>query len=168
MSPKDSHSLDTKSRKTPLFKGITENRPTIACANGRVLLSNWLPFIADFGHHRQVREEYRIRGEPVMDFYDVVGHVLELLQRQKRVSYRALKRQLSIDNDDIEDLKEEIIEAQRLGVDENGRILVWIGNQKHNQQPFPHRQRLSPSLLQRLSTSGNPFPTHPNTSPKRF
>jgi hypothetical protein len=62
-----------------------------------------------------------------MDFYDVVGHVLELLQRQKRVSYRALKRQFSIDDDYIEDLKEELIEAQQLAVDENGRILVWIG-----------------------------------------
>jgi class 3 adenylate cyclase len=62
-----------------------------------------------------------------MEFYDVVAQVLNLLQRQGRVSYRALKRQFGIDDDYIEDLKEEIIEAQQLAVDENGRILVWTG-----------------------------------------
>jgi hypothetical protein len=59
-----------------------------------------------------------------MDFYEVVGHVLALLQRQGRVSYRALKRQFDLDDEYIEDLKEEIIEAQQLAQDENGRILV--------------------------------------------
>ena len=43
-----------------------------------------------------------------MDFYEVVGQVLALLQRQGRVSYRALKRQFGIDDDFIEDLKEEL------------------------------------------------------------
>ena len=65
-----------------------------------------------------------------MDFYEVVGQVLELLQRQARVSYRALKRQFGIDDEYIEDLKEEIIEAQRLAVDENGRVLVWVGDEE--------------------------------------
>ena len=46
-----------------------------------------------------------------MDFYDVVGQVLELLQRQGRVSYRALKRHFGIDDDYLADVKEEIIEA---------------------------------------------------------
>jgi TOMM system kinase/cyclase fusion protein len=62
-----------------------------------------------------------------MDFYEVVEQVLVLLQRQGRVSYRALKRQFDLDDEYIEDLKEEIIEAQRLAVDENGRVLVWTG-----------------------------------------
>jgi hypothetical protein len=62
-----------------------------------------------------------------MEFYDVVGQVLKLLQRQGRVSYRALKRQFHIDDDYLGDLKAEIIEAQQLAVDEDGRILVWTG-----------------------------------------
>jgi hypothetical protein len=64
-----------------------------------------------------------------MDFYEVVGQVLALLQRQGRVSYRALKRQFGVDEAYIEDLKEEIIHAQRLAVDEDNRVLVWIGEQ---------------------------------------
>jgi hypothetical protein len=31
-----------------------------------------------------------------MDFYDVVGHVLELLQRQKRVSYTHFRHDFEI------------------------------------------------------------------------
>ena len=63
-----------------------------------------------------------------MEFYDVVGQVLDLLQRQKRVSYRALKRQLSLDDDYLEDVKEELIYAKKLAADEENRVLVWVGD----------------------------------------
>src|SRR5215510_3035153 len=62
-----------------------------------------------------------------MDFYEVVGHVRALLQRQGRVSYRALKRQFGVDDDFIEDLKEELCFAHPV-VDEGGRGLVWTGS----------------------------------------
>ena len=52
-----------------------------------------------------------------MDFYDVLAQVSALLQREGRTSYRALKRQFGLDDDYIEDLKEELIEARRLAVD---------------------------------------------------
>jgi hypothetical protein len=38
-----------------------------------------------------------------MQFYEVLAQVIELLQRQGQVSYRALKRQFDLDNDDPED-----------------------------------------------------------------
>jgi tetratricopeptide (TPR) repeat protein len=41
-----------------------------------------------------------------MTFYEVVGQVLELLQREGRVSYRALKRQFNLDDEYLEDLKQ--------------------------------------------------------------
>jgi class 3 adenylate cyclase/tetratricopeptide (TPR) repeat protein len=62
-----------------------------------------------------------------MDFYAVLAQVLELLQRQGRVSYRALKVQFSLDDDQLEALKDELIEAQRLAADDRGRVLVWVG-----------------------------------------
>ena len=62
-----------------------------------------------------------------MTFCEVVGQVLELLQREGRVSYRALKRQFTLDDEYLEDLKAELIEAKQLAVDEGGRVLVWIG-----------------------------------------
>ena len=63
-----------------------------------------------------------------MTFDELLAQVLDLLQRQGRVSYGALKRRFSIDDAYLEDLKTELIEAQRLAVDENGRILVWTGD----------------------------------------
>ena len=62
-----------------------------------------------------------------MKFSAVVEQVLELLQRQTRVSYRALKREFELDDDYIEDLKAEIIDARQLAADEDGKVLVWTG-----------------------------------------
>jgi class 3 adenylate cyclase/tetratricopeptide (TPR) repeat protein len=63
-----------------------------------------------------------------MDFYAVLDEVLELLQRHKRVTYRALRRQFGLDDAYLEDLKAEIIEARQLAVDQDGTMLVWCGD----------------------------------------
>src|SRR5712691_5412972 len=60
-----------------------------------------------------------------MTFDEVLAQVLDLLQRQGRVSYRALKRRFALDDEYLEDLKAELIDAQRLAVDEEGKVLVW-------------------------------------------
>ena len=62
-----------------------------------------------------------------MTFDDVLGQVTTLLQQQGRVSYGALKRRFTLDDTYLQDLKDELIEAQQLAVDEDGRILVWRG-----------------------------------------
>ncbi len=62
-----------------------------------------------------------------MDFYDMLGQVMDLLQRRGRVTYRALKRQFDLDDAFLDDLKEELIYGQQLAVDEDGRVLVWTG-----------------------------------------
>jgi hypothetical protein len=63
-----------------------------------------------------------------MDFYAVLDQILDLLRQRGRVTYNALKRQFGLDDACLQDLKDEIIEAQRLAVDENGRVLVWTGD----------------------------------------
>src|SRR6266540_5559493 len=62
-----------------------------------------------------------------MDYEAVRAQVLALLQQEQRLSYRVLKRQLQLDDDTLEDLKEDLIYAKKLAVDEDGRVLVWIG-----------------------------------------
>ena len=62
-----------------------------------------------------------------MDYEAVLAQVLDLLQREKRLSYRVLKRRLGVDDDELEDLKEDLIYAKKLAVDEEGRVLVWTG-----------------------------------------
>jgi hypothetical protein len=60
-----------------------------------------------------------------MTFDEILTQVLELLQRDGRVSYRALKRRFDLDEEYLEDLKAEIIQAKKLAVDEDGAVLVW-------------------------------------------
>jgi hypothetical protein len=57
-----------------------------------------------------------------------LAQALELLQREKRLSYRVLRRRLGMDDDELEDLKEDLIYAKKLAVDEAGRVLVWTGS----------------------------------------
>src|SRR5262245_47557392 len=62
-----------------------------------------------------------------MTFDELLAQVVELLQRQGRVSYGALKRRFALDDDYLQDLKSEVIDAQRRASDEDGKVLVWIG-----------------------------------------
>ena len=62
-----------------------------------------------------------------MTFQEVLAQVITWLQREQRVSYRALKRQLALDDDYLEDLKGELIYAKHLAMDEDGRVLLWTG-----------------------------------------
>ena len=47
-----------------------------------------------------------------MTFDKVLVHVQALLQQEKRVSYRGLKRRFALDDEYLEDLKEELIGAK--------------------------------------------------------
>ena len=71
-----------------------------------------------------------------MTFDEVLAQVQELLQREKRISYRGLKRRFALDDDYLEDLKEELIGAKRLATDEEGRFLVWRGNTANVLRPL--------------------------------
>src|SRR2546422_6110645 len=62
-----------------------------------------------------------------MTFEEILNQAIALLQRQGRVSYRALKRQFDLDEAYVEDLKLELIEVHRVAVDEDNTMLVWIG-----------------------------------------
>jgi class 3 adenylate cyclase len=60
-----------------------------------------------------------------MDYDAIVTQALTLLQREQRLSYRVLKLRLQLDDDTLEALKEDLIYAKKLAVDEDGRVLVW-------------------------------------------
>src|SRR5215510_5376925 len=66
-------------------------------------------------------------GHAAMTFEEVVDQALAMLQRRGRVTYRTLKRQFSLDDEAVEDLKFELLEGQRLAVDEDDRVLIWTG-----------------------------------------
>jgi len=62
-----------------------------------------------------------------MTFEEILAQVREQLQREGRVAYRILKRRFELSDDDLEDLKADLIDAKRLAVDEEGKVLVWTG-----------------------------------------
>jgi class 3 adenylate cyclase/tetratricopeptide (TPR) repeat protein len=61
-----------------------------------------------------------------MTFEEILDQAIAMLQRRGRLTYGTLKRQFQLDDAALEDLKNELIEGQRLAVDELGNVLVWI------------------------------------------
>jgi class 3 adenylate cyclase/tetratricopeptide (TPR) repeat protein len=62
-----------------------------------------------------------------MTFEEILNQAMAMLQRQGRVSYRALKRQFDLDDAYVEDVKLELIEVHRVAVDQDNTMLVWTG-----------------------------------------
>jgi hypothetical protein len=85
--------------------------------------------------------KHHAQGGLVVTFDETLAQVFDLLQRQGRVSYRALKRRFDLDDEYIEDLKAEIIQAQRLAVDEDGAVLVWTGESATTTTPVSDTER---------------------------
>jgi len=65
-----------------------------------------------------------------MTFDDMLAQVLALLQREGRVAYRALKLRFDLNDDYLEGIKDELIYAKKLAMDEANRVLVWTGDQE--------------------------------------
>jgi class 3 adenylate cyclase len=72
-----------------------------------------------------------------MDFYTVLDQVLALLRQRQRVTYRALKVKFQLDDETLEALRDELIEAQHLAADEAGKVLVWTGGAGSSPAPTP-------------------------------
>src|SRR5712691_3890216 len=66
-------------------------------------------------------------GGSAMTFDEILAQIIDLLKRQGRVSYSALKRRFDLDDDYLNDLKDEILFTSPQIVDEGGRGLVWVG-----------------------------------------
>jgi class 3 adenylate cyclase len=85
-----------------------------------------------------------------MTFEEILDQAIAMLQRRGRLTYGTLKRQFQLDDAALEDLKNELIEGQRLAVDERGNVLVWTGGTEGPPTstppvPPPAPQELPPS-----------------------
>jgi class 3 adenylate cyclase len=96
-----------------------------------------------------------------MDYDAVLEQAIALLQREQRLSYRVLKRRLQLDDEMLEDLKEDLIYAKQLAVDEEGKVLVWAGGAGVGAMPAapaaeparPPRSYTPPHLAEKILTS---------------
>ena len=62
-----------------------------------------------------------------MKFSEIVEQASALLERKGRITYRALQREFTLDDEALEDLKAELIDGEQVARDENGKVLVWTG-----------------------------------------
>ena len=83
-----------------------------------------------------------------MTFEEILDQAVAMLQRRGRMTYRMLKLQFQLDDEQLEALKEELIYGQQLAVDEEGRVLVWTAGAEN--APIPSR----------------PFASSPATAPR--
>jgi len=95
-----------------------------------------------------------------MTFEEVLNQARAMLQRQGRVSYRALKRQFGLDDEYLEDLKVEIIEVHQLAVDQDGTMLVWTGDAGATGLNLSHKLAFA-LLWGPLHKGGPPWRTSP-------
>ena len=61
-----------------------------------------------------------------MTVEELLAQVVALLQQEGRLSYRLLKRRFGIDDEYLEDLKAELIDAKRVAQDEDGKVPVAV------------------------------------------
>src|SRR5262245_31236624 len=71
-----------------------------------------------------------------MTFDEILAQIIDLLKRQGRVSYSALKRRFDLNDDYLNDLKDELLFAHPV-VDEDNRGLVWTDEQASATAPPP-------------------------------
>ena len=100
-----------------------------------------------------------------MTFDEILAQVLELLQREKRISYRALKVRFQLDDDLLEAVKDELIYAKKLAMDEENRVLVWTGDVEGTQDAVsqPPQPTQQPPPQHEQPTHGVPPPNEPRT-----
>ena len=102
-----------------------------------------------------------------MDFDALFAQVIALLQHEQRISYRVLKRRFALSDDDLADLKDELIYAKKLAVDEN-RVLVWTGGTAPMALPTSTLHTRHQPCRTPQTTNENPYPTLQNTSPQKI
>jgi class 3 adenylate cyclase len=63
-----------------------------------------------------------------MTFEEILDHVIAMLQRRGRMTYRTLQRQFGLDDEALTDLKDELLYAHPEMRDDAGRGLIWTGD----------------------------------------
>src|SRR5215468_5808202 len=103
-----------------------------------------------------------------MTFDEILDQIITLLKRQGRVSYSALKRRFDLDDDYLNDLKDELLFAHPV-VDEDNRGLVWTGDTASRQAvaPQPTQPTPQPVVQAQPATQAEPLSTTPPPDAER-
>jgi len=76
-----------------------------------------------------------------MTFDEALDQVRELLQRRGRVTYRSLKLRYQLDDELLVGITDELIKAERVAAEEDGNVLVWLGESGEREERSEERAR---------------------------
>ena len=80
---------------------------------------------------------------------ELLTAVRDLIEHEGRVAYRMLKRRFELDDEDIEDIKSDLIDAKRLARDEDGKVIVWLSDASDDAKPVGQELEPVPAVADR-------------------
>src|SRR5207245_8934816 len=91
--------------------------------------------------------------------YDFLDQIIALLRQRKQMTYRLVQREFHLDDETLAALKDELIYAQKLAVEEDERVLVWSGAMEGTHEvPSPPSQTPQQSVIQETQPPHAPPP----------
>ena len=91
-----------------------------------------------------------------MKFSEIIDQATALLQRKGRITYRSLKLEFDLDDEQLDVLKEELIDGQELATDKDDKVLVWAGSETSEEPPssvpLTHSEQIEPAGERRQLT----------------
>lgn len=83
-----------------------------------------------------------------MKFSDIIKQASALLQERGRLSYRTLRMEFALDDEQLDVLKEQLIDIEELAIDKDRKMLVWAGDGERSpvqpQSPTPRQLHSAP------------------------
>ncbi len=119
---------------------------------------------------RQQVEVHGCRSDPTqaaMKFFDQVTQARESLQQHRRISVRALGRELEVEGEALDEIVEELVEIQQVARGE-GRALMWLGAvclAQSEGQPAGWEKRSVPTFCSQPAWAPPSAFAHPTTVP---
>jgi class 3 adenylate cyclase len=97
-----------------------------------------------------------------VDLYAVLDQVVDLVRQRKRITYRLLQRQFTLDEATLEDLKAELFFAHPQIADADGQGLIWTGDAEIPPAPASTPSHVAPPIPRRPQQVASP--TAPQTA----
>ena len=99
-----------------------------------------------------------------MTFEEILDQAIAMVQRRGRVTYRTLKLQFVLDDEQLATLKDELLYSQPHVVDDAGRGLLWIGDRERPTDSPPSAPSVTSASPQGQPTPGALQPAERTTS----
>ena len=99
-----------------------------------------------------------------MKLFGLLTIVTALLRQRKRISYRSLKREFDLDDACLADLRFELVQVEQIALDQDGEILVWVGEGSatvESASPPAHLVARSGAALPPIRGTSGPLPSSP-------